>query len=158
MFLPVTGMHLLEQSLKFSSPEKDIFFRLWQRLKKNRNLNRDSLFFFCMNNVFNEHCFSVKAPLHEQAIILKTVNDASPFATRGSDLCLAGVLLDWSAVGHNIPWHCSEEFLHLEIKLAVYFACCWPTWAIHAFSRFPQQISSQRNVRWYTKIFVHLPI
>lgn len=84
-----------------------------------------------MNNLFNECCFSVKAPLHEQAVILKTENDASPFAVRNSDPCLADVptrLINCWA--HNIPWHFSKEVLQLEINLAVSrswtlsIACC----------------------------------
>lgn len=36
----------------------------------------------------------VKVPLFEQAVILKTENYVMPFATRGLDHCLSGILLE----------------------------------------------------------------
>lgn len=61
-------------------------------------------------NIYLMNAVLVKAPLFEQAAIPKIENDAVPFATRGLNPCLTGVLLELSAAGHIIsPSTCLKK-------------------------------------------------
>lgn len=56
-------------------------------------ISQQTLIFLIMD-IYLMNAVPVKVPLFEQAVILKTENYVMPFATRGLDHCLSGILLE----------------------------------------------------------------